>query len=188
MLADDAALRALVTGPDALAERLAPDGIHVSMSTVSPATTRELADYHAKHGSVMIAAPVFGRPNNAEAKQLQICVSGSADAKAKAKPLLEAMGQRIFDFGDNIGAANVVKISGNFMIAAAIEAMGEVVAMVRKSGVDPVATLDMLTTDDLRRTGVPGLRPGHRRMDGSRPRVFVCRSDLRISTSCWRTR
>jgi len=145
MLADDATLKALVMGEDALAERLAPDGIHVSMSTVSPAATRELAEYHAKRGSVMVAAPVFGRPSAAQAKQLQICVSGSADAKAKVKPILEAMGQRIFDFGDNPPAANVVKLSGNFMIAASIEAMGEVVAMVRKSSVDPVAVLDMLT-------------------------------------------
>ena len=144
MLADDAALKALVTGPDAIAEHLAPDGIHISMSTVSPATTRELAAYHASHGSVMVAAPVFGRPNAAQAKQLRICVSGSVEAKAKVKPLLEAMGQDVFDFGDNPGAANVVKLAGNFMIAAALEAMGEAVAMMRKSGVDASAAIDML--------------------------------------------
>jgi 3-hydroxyisobutyrate dehydrogenase-like beta-hydroxyacid dehydrogenase len=145
MLADDAAVRALVMGPDAIAERLAPDGIHVSMSTVAPATTRELAAYHASHGSGMLAAPVFGRPTAAQAKQLKICVSGPADAKAKVKPILEAMGDAIFDFGDNVGAANVVKLAGNFMIAAALEAMGEAVAMMRKSGVDPSAALEMLT-------------------------------------------
>ena len=146
MLADDAAVKALVTGPDALAERLAPDGIHISMSTVSPTTTRELAAYHKKHGSVLVAAPVFGRPTAAQAKQLQICVSGPADAKGKVRPILEAMGQGIFDFGDNnVGAANVVKLAGNFMIAAALESMGEAVAMMRKSGVDPVAALEMLT-------------------------------------------
>ncbi len=144
MLADDASVKALVTGEDALAERIAPDGIHVSMSTVSPAITRELAAYHAARGSVMVAAPVFGRPSSAQAKWLWICTSGSADAKAKVKPILEAMGQDIFDFGDNPGAANVVKLAGNFMIAAALEAMGEAVAMMRKSGVDPAAALEML--------------------------------------------
>jgi 3-hydroxyisobutyrate dehydrogenase-like beta-hydroxyacid dehydrogenase len=144
MLADDASVKALVTGEDALAERIAPDGIHVSMSTVSPAITRELAAYHATRGSVMVAAPVFGRPSSAQAKWLWVCTSGSADAKAKVKPILEAMGQDIFDFGDNPGAANVVKLAGNFMIAAALEAMGEAVAMMRKSGVDPAAALEML--------------------------------------------
>ena len=144
MLADDASVKALVTGEDALAERIAPDGIHVSMSTVSPATTRELAAYHEMRGSVMVAAPVFGRPSSAQAKWLWICTSGSADAKAKVKPILQAMGQDIFDFGDNPGAANVVKLAGNFMIAAALEAMGEAVAMMRKSGVDPAPALEML--------------------------------------------
>ena len=145
MLADDASLKALVTGEDALAERLAPDGIHISMSTVSPATTRELVAYHASRGSVMVAAPVFGRPSAAQARQLRICVSGSADARAKVRPILEAMGQEVFEFGDNPGAANVVKLAGNFMIAAALEAMGEAVVMMRKSGVDPVAALEMLS-------------------------------------------
>ena len=162
MLADDASVRSLVMGEDALAEHLAPDGIHISMSTVSPATTRELAAYHASHGSVMVAAPVFGRPNAAQAKQLRICVSGSAEAKAKVKPILEAMGQDVFDFGDNVGAANVVKLAGNFMIAAALEAMGEAVAMMRKSGVDAGAALEMLSQDALRGAGVSGLRAAHR--------------------------
>ena len=144
MLADDASVKALVTGEDALAERIAPDGIHLSMSTVSPATTRELAAYHAMRGSVMVAAPVFGRPSAAQAKWLWICASGAANAKAKVKPILQAMGQEIFDFGDNPGAANVVKLAGNFMIAAALEAMGEAVAMMRKSGVDPAVALEML--------------------------------------------
>ncbi|HEY9158654.1 NAD(P)-dependent oxidoreductase [Candidatus Binatus sp.] len=144
MLADDASVKALVMGEDALAERIAPDGIHIAMSTVSPAATRELAAYHATRGSVMVTAPVFGRPIQAQAKQLRVCVSGPADAKTKVRPIIEAMGQDIFDFGDNPGAANVVKLAGNFMIAAALEAMGEAVAMMRKSGVDPAAALEML--------------------------------------------
>ncbi len=145
MLADDASVKSLVTGEDALAEHLAPDGIHISMSTVSPAATRELAAYHEMRGSVMVAAPVFGRPIQAQAKQMRICVSGPAGAKAKVRPIIDAMGQEVFDFGDNPGAANVVKLAGNFMIAAALEAMGEAVAMMRKSGVDPAAAIEMLT-------------------------------------------
>jgi 3-hydroxyisobutyrate dehydrogenase-like beta-hydroxyacid dehydrogenase len=146
MLADDAAVESLVTGDDGIGRRLAPAGIHVSMSTVSPAATRKLAAYHASANSVMVAAPVFGRPDAAKAKQLRICVSGAADAKAKVRPILEAMGQGIFDFGDHPDAANVVKLAGNFMIAAAMEAMAEALAMVRKSGVDPIATIEMLTS------------------------------------------
>jgi 3-hydroxyisobutyrate dehydrogenase-like beta-hydroxyacid dehydrogenase len=145
MLADDASVKAVVMGEDGLAQRLAPEGIHISMSTVSPATTRALAAYHASHGSVLVGGPVFGRPNAAEARQLRICVAGPEEAKTKVRPVLEAMGQGIFDFGDDPGAANVVKLAGNFMIAAAMEAMGEAVAMMRKSGVDPAAAIEMLT-------------------------------------------
>ena len=146
MLADDSSLEALVAGSDALAEHLAPDGIHISMTTVSPAITRKLARVHADHGSVMVSAPVFGRPNAAAAKMLWICTSGPNDAKAKVRPVLDAMGQRIFDFGDDPGAANVVKLCGNFMIAASFEAMSEALTMVQKSGVDPVATIEMLSS------------------------------------------
>ena len=145
MLADDASLEALVTGEDSLAERLAPDGIHISMTTVSPAVTRKLADFHAARNSTMVAAPVFGRPNAAQAKKLWICVSGPQESKARVRPIVEAMGQGVFDFGEDPGAANVVKLAGNFMIAAAFEAMSEALTMTRKSGVDPVAAIEMLT-------------------------------------------
>lgn len=146
MLADDASVEALVTGEDALAERLAPDGIHLSMSTVSPALTRRLARYHSDRGSMMLAAPVFGRPNAAQAKKLWVCVSGNAATKERVRPLIDAMGQGVFDFGDEPGAANAVKLAGNFMIAAAMEAMAEALTMVQKSGVDPVAAMDMLSS------------------------------------------
>ncbi|MDB5107730.1 MAG: 6-phosphogluconate dehydrogenase, NAD-binding [Candidatus Binatus sp.] len=145
MLADDAALEALVTGPDNIAERIAPDGIHLSMSTVSPALIRKLARYHADHKSVLVSAPVFGRPPAAEARKLWIVVGGPEAAKNKVRPLLDAMGQGVFDFGIEQAAANVVKLAGNFLIAASFEAISEALTMALKNGVDPVATIDMLT-------------------------------------------
>jgi 3-hydroxyisobutyrate dehydrogenase-like beta-hydroxyacid dehydrogenase len=145
MLPDDASVGTLVTGDDALAARLAPDGIHISMATVSPALTSAMAAYHASRGSWLVAAPVFGRPSAAQAKELRICVSGAAHLKATVRPILEALGQGVFDFGENVAAANVVKLAGNFMIAAAMEAMGEAVTMMRKSGVDPTVALGMLS-------------------------------------------
>src|SRR5580658_8310119 len=146
MVADDAALEELVLGEPALARRMAPGGIHLSMSTVAPATSRRLARAHADAGSVYVAAPVFGRPDAAAAKRLSICTSGPERAKAAVRPLLDAMGQRVFDFAEDPGAANVVKVSGNFLIAAALEAIGEALAMVEKSGVDRVAAIEMLSS------------------------------------------
>ena len=136
MVADDAALEELVLGEESLAIKIAPGGIHLSMSTVAPATTRRLAEAHGAAGSTMLAAPVFGRPDAAAAKRLWICISGLAAAKSQIRPLLDAMGQGVFDFGETAEAASVAKISGNFLIAAAMEAMAEAFAMAEKNGVD----------------------------------------------------
>jgi len=146
MLADDAAVESVVLGPDGIANRLAPGGIHISMSTIAPAAARKLAEYHAESGSRYIAAPVFGRPDAAAAKRLWICTSGPPDAKHKVASILEAMGQKIFDFGEEIGAANAHKIAGNFLIAAAMESIGEALAMLEKSGVDRAASIEMLAS------------------------------------------
>ncbi|MGA2411605.1 MAG: NAD(P)-dependent oxidoreductase [Candidatus Binataceae bacterium] len=145
MLADDAAVTSVVHGDDGLAARLAPGGIHVSISTIAPATARELARYHAERGSIYLASPVFGRPENAARKQLVVCVAGPAAAKERVRPFQEAIGRAIFDFGDEPGAANIVKLAGNFMIGAAIEAMAEAFTMVEKSGADRMKAAAMLT-------------------------------------------
>src|ERR1700677_3473357 len=145
ILADDYAVRSVTEGDDGLAARLAPGGIHVSMSTIAPATSRELARYHAERGSTYLGSPVFGRPENAEKKQLVVCVSGSAAAKARVRPLHEAIGRAIYDFGDAPDAANVAKLAGNFLIGAAVEAMAEAFTMVEKSGVDRLKVAQMLT-------------------------------------------
>lgn len=144
MVADDAALESVTIGTGGLAERLGRGGIHVSMSTVAPATSRRLAAHHTACGNTYIAAPVFGRPEAAKAKRLWIATSGSAAQKAAVRPALEAMGQAIFDFGEDAGAANVAKLCGNFLIAANLEAMAEAFAMAEKQGVDRTAVADML--------------------------------------------
>jgi 3-hydroxyisobutyrate dehydrogenase-like beta-hydroxyacid dehydrogenase len=144
MLADDAAVESVVRGADGIAARLGAGGIHVSMSTIAPATARRLASYHAEHGSIYIAAPVFGRPDNAAARQLVVCTSGPTAAKERVRPLLDAVGRAIFDYGEEPGAANVAKLTGNFLIAAALEAMAEAFTMAERNGVDRVKVAEML--------------------------------------------
>jgi 3-hydroxyisobutyrate dehydrogenase-like beta-hydroxyacid dehydrogenase len=144
MLADDAAVESVVMGADGIAKRLGAGGIHVSMSTIAPATARRLAGYHTEHGSIYVAAPVFGRPDNAAARQLVVCTSGPAAAKERVRPLLEAIGRAIFDYGEEPGGANVAKLTGNFLIAAALEAMAEAFTMAERNGVDRVKVAKML--------------------------------------------
>ncbi len=144
MLADDAAVESMVMGEGGLAARLAPGGIHVSMSTIAPATARRLAHYHTEHGSIYVASPVFGRPDAAAARQLVICTSGPAAAKERVRPLQEIVGRTLFDYGEDPGAANVAKLAGNFLIAAALEAMAEAFTMAERNGVDRQQVAGML--------------------------------------------
>lgn len=144
VVSNDEALQAVVTSEDFL-QHLGTGGIHLSMSTVSPALARQLAALHAQHGSMYVEAPVFGRPEAAAAQLLWICTAGPTEAKARVRPLLEAMGQGIYDFGADIGAALIVKLCGNFLGSAATTAMREALIMAKKSGNDPTQVIDMLT-------------------------------------------
>lgn len=144
MLADDAALAAVTEGPGGLADALGADGVHVSMSTVAPATTRRLAALHTARGGHYVAAPVFGRPDAAAARKLWICAAGDAGARVRARGVLGALGQGIFDFGEDPAAASVVKLAGNFLIVSAIEAMAEAQALAEKNGVEPAQLAAMM--------------------------------------------
>jgi 3-hydroxyisobutyrate dehydrogenase-like beta-hydroxyacid dehydrogenase len=135
-VADDKALEEVVLGPEGVAARLGPGAVHLSMSTIAPETGRRLVEAHRQQGGAYVAAPVFGRPDAAAAGQLWIVTSGAAEAKAKARPILEALGQGVHDFGDDPVAAHVVKLAGNFLIAAASEAMAEAYTLGEKCGLD----------------------------------------------------
>jgi 3-hydroxyisobutyrate dehydrogenase-like beta-hydroxyacid dehydrogenase len=149
MLADDQAVAATVLDGGVL-QALGRGAVHVSMSTISPALARRLAEAHRAAGQAYVAAPVFGRPDAAAAKRLWIVAAGPADALAAARPLLEAVGQEVLVVGDDPAAANVVKIAGNFLLAAAIEAIGESFALVRKHGIVPERFLEIINGKVLR--------------------------------------
>lgn len=144
MVSDDRALDELCLPSGSFVEKLGPGGSHVSLSTISPATARRLAEHHAKHKVEYVAAPVFGRPEAAAAKKLWVCASGHAAAKARLRPLLEAIGQGIFDFGEEVGAANVVKLCGNFLVASTVEALAEMMVLAEKNGLSKKALAEMI--------------------------------------------
>jgi 3-hydroxyisobutyrate dehydrogenase-like beta-hydroxyacid dehydrogenase len=136
MVANDQALEDTVLGQDGFGNKLGLGGIHLSMSTVSPETSRKLAAYHQQQGSYYVASPVFGRPDAAAAQKLNILSSGPSHAKERVKPVQEAIGQRIFDLGEEPRNANVIKLGGNFMIMAAMEAMAEAFNLAEKNDID----------------------------------------------------
>jgi len=144
MLADDAAEEATVFGEDGMLGALPAGGIHVSLSTIGTALSRRLAEAHAARRQGYVAAPVFGRPDAAEARQLLVVAAGSPEAVERVRPLLEAIGRKLFVLGSEPAAANTVKLAGNFLIVSAIETMGEAFALLRKSGLEPELFMEIV--------------------------------------------
>lgn len=143
MLADDTATRAVLLDSGAL-DSARPGLIHLSMATLSVALVGELAERHRQRDVAFIAAPVFGRTDVAAAGKLNILAAGPAEAIAEVQPLLDLMGQKTWPLGDDPLSAAAVKIAGNFMIASAIEAMGEASALAKGFGVEPAQLLDIM--------------------------------------------
>jgi len=151
MLPDDDAVRQIVFGRsdddlDGLAAGLMPGAIHLSMSTISTEAASLLASEHARHGQGYVAAPVFGNPDAAKARQLYIVAAGVPTDIERCQPILDTLGQRTFVVGANPGEANLFKLLGNMMSATALEMLGEVVAVVRKRGLDPQPFIDTMTS------------------------------------------
>jgi 3-hydroxyisobutyrate dehydrogenase-like beta-hydroxyacid dehydrogenase len=151
MLPDDNAVREVVFGRkdlglDGLAGGLMPGAIHLSMSTISTAAALLLAKEHARNGQGYVAAPVFGNPDAARARQLFIVAAGASADVERCQPILDSLGQRTFVIGDDPAQANLVKLLGNMMSATALEMLGEVVAVVRKRGLDPQPFIDVMTS------------------------------------------
>jgi 3-hydroxyisobutyrate dehydrogenase-like beta-hydroxyacid dehydrogenase len=146
MLANDEAVEDVVLGRDGVIANLASGGLHVSSSTISVALSKRLTEKHARKGQKFVAAPVFGRPDVAAAGRLFIVAGGDAAAIEAAGSLLEAMGQKTFVISDTPKAANLVKLSGNFLGASVIEALGEAMALIGKAGIDERQYLEFLTS------------------------------------------
>jgi 3-hydroxyisobutyrate dehydrogenase-like beta-hydroxyacid dehydrogenase len=146
MLADDEAASDIVLAPGGIIEHLPKGAIHVSMSTLSVALSRRMGLAHEKAGQRYVAAPVFGRPDMAAAAKLFIVAAGNSAAIEECQPLFQALGQKTTPIGTEPWMANLVKLSGNFLLASAIEALGEAVALVGKAGIDPRAYVEFLTS------------------------------------------
>jgi 3-hydroxyisobutyrate dehydrogenase-like beta-hydroxyacid dehydrogenase len=146
MLANDDAVSDTVCASGGLLATLRKGTIHISMSTISVALSKRLAEAHAHAGQRYVAAPVFGRPEAAAAAKLFVVPAGDSAAIAACQPLFDAMGQKTVPMGAEPSQANLIKLSGNFLIAAMIESLGEAIALVGKAGIDRKAYVELLTS------------------------------------------
>jgi 3-hydroxyisobutyrate dehydrogenase-like beta-hydroxyacid dehydrogenase len=144
MVADDPAVEEIVFGRDGIASAMKKNCIHVSHSTISPALARRLASEHAQRNQGYLSAPVFGRPDAAEAGKLLVVAAGRSELVERCRPLFDVIGRQTFVVGAEPWQANVSKLCGNFMISSAIEALGEAYATLRKSGVAPLTFLEIM--------------------------------------------
>lgn len=146
MLADDAAVEAVTFGPGGIAASLKPGAVHVSLSTISVALSERLTTEHARLAQEYVAAPVFGRPDAAEAARLAVVAAGKPDVVQRCRPLLEAMGPKLLVASERPTTANVIKLIGNFLLGSMIESLAEAFALGRKSGVNEELLFEFLTT------------------------------------------
>jgi 3-hydroxyisobutyrate dehydrogenase-like beta-hydroxyacid dehydrogenase len=145
MLADDNAVEDSLLGPGRALQTLPADAIHLGMSTISVVLSRRLAGAHREKRQYYVAAPVFGRPDAAAAGKLFIVASGPSKQIERCQPLFDAVGQKTFMIDEEPATANVVELTGNFLITTAIESLAEALAVVRKAKVDPDKFLEIIT-------------------------------------------
>jgi 3-hydroxyisobutyrate dehydrogenase-like beta-hydroxyacid dehydrogenase len=146
MLANDEAVEGIVFGDDGIVSSLASGATHVSSSTVSVGLAERLTEAHAQAGQQFVAAPVFGRPEAAQAAKLFVVAAGAAEPVAALSEVFDAIGQRTFVVSEEPKTANLIKLSGNFLIMSVIESVGEAMALVGKAGVDKHQYLDIITS------------------------------------------
>jgi 3-hydroxyisobutyrate dehydrogenase-like beta-hydroxyacid dehydrogenase len=146
ILANDHAVESVVFGDAGVLGSLAPGAVHISSSTISVALAEKMTAAHAKKGQRFVSATVFGRPEAAAAAKLFVTVAGAPAAVDDCMPLFEAIGQKTFRFGEKPSAANLVKLSGNFLISSVIESLAEAMTLVAKGGGDQHQYLDFLTS------------------------------------------
>ena len=146
MLANDAALEDTALGSAGIVAHLKPGAVHISCSTVSVDMAARLTKAHAEKGQVFISAPVFGRPDAAAAGKLFLILGGDTEAIARLQALFDVLGQRSYHVSAEPDKANLVKLSGNFLIATVIESLGEAMALTEKGGIDRHQYLELLTS------------------------------------------
>lgn len=145
MVADDGALDEVALGSQGIRDSLAQGSIHLAMGTHGVAGIRALAAAHSEAKQILVAAPVLGRPDVAAAGQLGIVAAGAPEAVGRCQPLFEVIGRQTFQAGPRPEGATVIKLVNNFILASAIETLGEAFALVRKYDVVPQVLYDVVT-------------------------------------------
>lgn len=145
MVFDDAAVEEVVFA-GGLLDALKPGAVHVSMSTISVALSERLTAEHVKRGVDFVAAPVFGRPSVAEAGRLWIVAAGPEAAIKRADALFAPISRGVSVVGPEPRQAHAVKLGGNFLIAAMINALSESFVYASGQGIAPATFIETINS------------------------------------------
>jgi 3-hydroxyisobutyrate dehydrogenase-like beta-hydroxyacid dehydrogenase len=143
IVTDGAAVRAVALGPDGVLAGLRPGGIYADMSTIAPDVSREIAAVFAEAGRHMLDAPISGSPVTVTAGNASVMVGGDAEAFARARPVMIAIGPKVTHIGAN-GLACQMKIAVNLLLMVEVIAFGEAVALAEKGGVTREVAVDAI--------------------------------------------
>lgn len=119
-----------------------PGAIHVCLSTIGVAMSRTLTVAHANRGQHFVAAPVFGRPFIAEQGKLWVAMAGAHSAVERVQPLLATVSRGVTVVSEEPWKAHALKLGGNFMISAAIQALSEGFVFAESQGLSPWTFLE----------------------------------------------
>ncbi|MGE0629180.1 MAG: NAD(P)-dependent oxidoreductase [Hyphomicrobiaceae bacterium] len=134
IVTDGTAVKAVTLGENGVLAGLAPGGIHIDMSTISPAVTREVAAAFASQGRVLLDGPISGSPVTVKAGQASIMIGGDRNAFDQVKDMLTAIGPKVSYIGPS-GMATTMKIAVNLLLMVEVICFGEAVALAEKGGV-----------------------------------------------------
>ena len=145
MVADDAALEGVTTGPAGVRDSLSKECVFVSMGTHSAGAIQVVDAALKQKGQTFVAAPVLGRPDAAASGQIVIVCAGPAGALKKCEPVFAVMGRKTMEAASAPEAAIAIKLANNFVLGCAVETMAEAFSLVRKYGVNPQVFYDVMT-------------------------------------------
>ena len=136
MLPEDPHVTEVVSAANGVIESIRQDAVLMDMSTISPTTTRTLAEMVAARGAHMLDAPVSGGVEAATGANLTIMVGGKAEIFERVLPIFQKLGKNINHIGDH-GAGQVTKAANQIIVGLTLQAVAEALIFAKKSGVDP---------------------------------------------------
>ena len=141
-LADDEAVLGTYLGEEGAAESLSPRQVVLEMSTVGPGTALRVGEAVGARGAAFLDAPVSGSVPTVEKGELTIMVGGDPAGLERARPVLDALAEKVFHVGA-LGAGATVKLAVNALVHAIDVGLSEALVLAEKAGVDRSAAYDV---------------------------------------------